>query len=91
MLLAGILMIIAGIVLLMVDSIMREQRCDEMEETVVSGERRADIKGGAVVMIGPVPLIIGSDQRTAAILMLLAIALMALWIGSAYLGHFTAR
>lgn len=74
--------------LLVADSIMREQRYEEMEETVMPEERRGEIRGGAVVMIGPLPVVIGSDQRMAAVLMVLAIALMALWLISAYLGHF---
>ncbi|ABK14719.1 Protein of unknown function DUF131 [Methanothrix thermoacetophila PT] len=81
-------MIISGIMILMLDSIMRERRYEEMEETVMPAERRTDIKGGAVVMIGPLPVVIGSDQRMAAVLMVLAITLMAIWMVSAYLGHF---
>jgi Protein of unknown function DUF131. len=88
LLLLGILMIISGIMILMLDSIMRERRYEEMEETVMPAERRTDIKGGAVVMIGPLPVVIGSDQRMAAVLMVLAITLMAIWMVSAYLGHF---
>lgn len=37
------------------------------------------MKGGAVVMIGPIPLVVGSDPRTALLLMLLAMAVMILW------------
>ncbi|HOK57452.1 MAG TPA: DUF131 domain-containing protein [Methanothrix sp.] len=82
MLLLGILMMVAGILLLMVESVMRE-RGEEMP-----ADRGGEIRGGAVVMIGPIPVVIGSDQRTAVILMALAIALMAIWLVSAYLGHF---
>jgi uncharacterized protein (TIGR00304 family) len=39
-----------------------------------------EIKGGAVVMIGPIPLVMGSDHRTALLMTLLAIVLMILWI-----------
>lgn len=42
-------------------------------------ERPTKIKGGAVVMIGPIPLVVGSDPRTALLLMLLALAMMVLW------------
>lgn len=38
------------------------------------------IKGGAVVMIGPIPLVMGSDHRTALLMMLIALVLMVLWI-----------
>ncbi|WP_369425053.1 TIGR00304 family membrane protein [Methanothrix sp.] len=85
MLLLGILMIVSGIMLLMVESMMRERRYD-IEKTEMPADRRGEIRGGAVVMIGPLPVVIGSDQRMAAMLMALAIALMALWLVSAYLG-----
>lgn len=41
-------------------------------------ERR--VEGGAVIMIGPFPVVIGSNTRWAALLMVLALALMALWL-----------
>lgn len=78
-------MIVSGIMLLMVESMMRERRY-EIETTEMPADRRREIRGGAVVMIGPLPVVIGSDQRMAAMLMALAIALMALWMVSAYLG-----
>ncbi|MCX8207467.1 MAG: DUF131 domain-containing protein [Methanothrix sp.] len=87
MLLLGILMIISGIMLLMIEGMMREQRYEEIERRE---DRRGEIRGGAVVMIGPLPVVIGSDQRMAVILMILTIAIMAIWLISAYLGHFTA-
>ncbi len=44
------------------------------------GEESASmIKGGAVVMIGPIPLVVGSDSRTALIMMLIALAMIILW------------
>jgi uncharacterized protein (TIGR00304 family) len=85
LLLLGILMMVAGILLLMAASVMPERGYEGGE---TPADRRGEIRGGAVVMIGPIPLVIGSDQRTAAILMALAIALMAIWLVSAYLGHF---
>ena len=38
------------------------------------------IKGGSVIMIGPIPIIVGSDPRTALILMLLTLSLMLIWL-----------
>ncbi len=40
----------------------------------------AEIKGGAVVMIGPIPLVMGSDYRIALLMMLIAVVLMILWM-----------
>jgi uncharacterized membrane protein len=45
----------------------------------VGKNRRIEVKGGAVVMIGPIPIILGSDPRTAKILMLTALVLMLMW------------
>lgn len=40
-----------------------------------SGPRKS-VKGGGVVMIGPIPIIFGSDSKTAMVLVVLAIVLM---------------
>ena len=37
---------------------------------------RKSIKGGGVVLIGPIPVVFGSDAKTAMILMVLAIILI---------------
>lgn len=47
---------------------------------VNGSKNEADIKGGGVLFVGPVPIIFGSDKRSAIIIMLLAIALMLLLI-----------
>jgi uncharacterized protein (TIGR00304 family) len=41
-------------------------------------EPRTDVKGGGVVMIGPIPLVFGSDNQSLQKLMILAIILMLL-------------
>ena len=46
----------------------------EEEYAPVKQERK--VKGGGIVFIGPVPIIFGSDVKTAVILMILADALM---------------
>jgi uncharacterized protein (TIGR00304 family) len=47
---------------------------DHIEEE--SEERRC----GAVIMIGPIPIVMGSDPRMAALMMALSLAIMILWI-----------
>ncbi len=44
------------------------------------GEEKAQerIKGGGVILIGPVPVVFGTDKRYALLLMILAIVLMLL-------------
>ncbi|MFQ6088985.1 MAG: DUF131 domain-containing protein [Candidatus Methanofastidiosia archaeon] len=42
-----------------------------------SGE--GEVKGGGIVMIGPIPIIFGNDKRLVLLMGLIAIVLMALW------------
>ncbi len=46
----------------------------------VSGEAKAEIKGGGVVMIGPVPIIFGSDAKWASVAIVLAIILLLVYL-----------
>jgi len=50
------------------------------EPTAPSKTPRAKVRGGAVIMIGPVPIVLGSDSSTVRNLMLLAMGLMVLAI-----------
>lgn len=49
------------------------------EEEWLGEGRPAQIKGGAVVMIGPIPLVVGSDSRTTLLMMLIALAIIGIW------------
>jgi uncharacterized protein (TIGR00304 family) len=40
---------------------------------------KTGMKGGAVVMVGPIPILMGSDSRTALLLMLMAMGVMLIW------------
>jgi uncharacterized protein (TIGR00304 family) len=51
-----------------------EDRCGE--------ESPFDFKGSAVIMIGPIPIVMGSDPRMAALMMALSLAIMILWIAA---------
>jgi uncharacterized protein (TIGR00304 family) len=42
------------------------------------GKREGQVRGGGVVMIGPIPIIFGSDAKWASVAMVLAIALILL-------------
>ncbi len=39
-------------------------------------ENKSDLRGGGIIMIGPIPIIFGSDYQSAKILIMLAIILM---------------
>lgn len=39
-------------------------------------ERRTQVKGGGVIMVGPIPIIFGSDAKWASVAIVLAIVLI---------------
>jgi len=39
-----------------------------------------DLEGGGVVMIGPIPVVFGSSPKIAAVMMIMAAAIMILWL-----------
>lgn len=43
-------------------------------------EEKTAVRGGAIIMLGPIPIIAGSDSKTTLYLILLALALMLLWL-----------
>jgi len=69
---AGVAMIFIGFLLVFIGTLM------------MSGE--ADVEGGGVIMIGPIPIVFGT-QRGATLAMILAIILMLLWIFMALLSR----
>ncbi len=73
LLITGLALILIGAALL----ILPEKRTKG--EVDSRGDKSAKIKGGVVVMIGPIPLVVGSDSRTALLMMLIALAIMILW------------
>lgn len=69
--LAGAVVIVAGILVILLTFLTGSGKGE------VDG-RRVEVKGGGVVMVGPIPIVFGSDARWAVIAMLLAIALIVL-------------
>ncbi|MDA4117119.1 MAG: DUF131 domain-containing protein [Thaumarchaeota archaeon] len=43
-----------------------------------NGERQTQAKGGGVIMVGPIPIIFGSDAKWTSIAIALAIALIVI-------------
>ncbi len=60
----GVLLILAGFAVLVVSTLSGK----------TDGERR--VRGGGVVMIGPIPLVFGSDMKWASVTIVLAIVLI---------------
>ncbi len=69
--LLGFIVIVAGIVLILIASISSSR--DHPRED-------GEVKGAAVVMIGPIPIVFGNDSRMLVVLMVLAIVLVVLGI-----------
>ena len=66
--LLGLLVIVAGIVLMLVASL-------SSSGSKTKGERA---KGAGVVLLGPIPIIFGNDSRLVVVAILLAIVLLVL-------------
>jgi len=53
---------------------------DGSEMNLGNDGRTAKIKGGGVIMIGPIPIVFGSDPKTALAMMIMALAMMVFWL-----------
>jgi uncharacterized protein (TIGR00304 family) len=65
---AGLLLIIVGFAVVAISLLSR------------SGGTKGEVKGGGVVMIGPVPIVFGSDAKWASVAIVLAIILMFVYL-----------
>ncbi|MCY0868602.1 MAG: DUF131 domain-containing protein [Desulfurococcus sp.] len=63
LILAGFVLVLTGVTLLILG--------------MLRGEKE-EVKGGVVLVIGPLPVVFGSDEKTSSILMILAIVLTLL-------------
>ncbi len=81
----GVVLIFIGMLALLASLITFDLPRGTMQENEfaergqASGERnKTGVKGGAVVLIGPIPIVFGSDWRMALAAMILAILLIAI-------------
>ena len=80
----GIILIILGLAIMFSPigspKIIQEtdEAKDSKDEPIVS-EDNHKVKGGAIIMIGPIPIVMSSDSKTALLLMLLALTIMLSW------------
>lgn len=70
---AGLLLVIAGFAVVVVS----------MFSGAAGG--KTEVKGGGVVMIGPIPVIFGSDAKWASVAVVLAIVLILVYLLGAVL------
>ncbi|HWQ18183.1 MAG TPA: DUF131 domain-containing protein [Methanotrichaceae archaeon] len=79
LMLLGLGLIVVGILLLIAPEKGQRPKTEEnMRESMT--ESRTEAKGGAIIMIGPIPIVFGSDPRTTAVLMLIALGIMLAWV-----------
>ena len=79
LILLGIALIIAGslfISLEIIINIIKEKREKPEENEKKHKKTKSKVRGGGVVLIGPIPIIFGSDRKFLIIAVILAIVLM---------------
>lgn len=74
MILLGFLMVTFGMVRQVLENATHGEKIPGQE--IIDGK----VKGAGVIMIGPVPIVFGTDKKYAALLMILAIVIMLLAI-----------
>lgn len=66
--LVGILVILAGIF-------------KEMSESRIEGAAKSEVRGGGVILIGPFPIVFGTDKQSAvAVVILTIILIIVAWV-----------
>jgi uncharacterized protein (TIGR00304 family) len=79
LILLGIILVIVGSLFISLEIIMnifREKREKPEEKEEKPKKTKSKVRGGGVVLIGPIPIIFGSDKKFLIIAVILAIALM---------------
>jgi uncharacterized protein (TIGR00304 family) len=75
---AGSFLIILGFLLVAFGTM--EKKSEEPAEERPGTGKGTRVKGGGVIFIGPVPVVFGTDKKSALFMMILAIVLMLLAI-----------
>jgi uncharacterized protein (TIGR00304 family) len=74
----GIAIIFAGFLVVFLATVLSAKTSEE-------GEGQSRVKGGGVILIGPIPIIFGSNAKWASIAMVLAIVLIVIVLFSGLL------
>ncbi len=67
----GIAIVLAGFLILLLAMVMSAR-------SPAKGERQTEVKGGGVIMVGPIPIIFGSDAKWTSLAIVLAIVLVVI-------------
>jgi uncharacterized protein (TIGR00304 family) len=54
-------------------------------------KKRADVKGGGVIVIGPFPIVFGTDQESTKTILVLSIVLMVVVVVAMMVSYFISR
>jgi uncharacterized protein (TIGR00304 family) len=76
--LIGIAVILVGFLVVFISLMMASRSSN-------NGERRTEVKGGGVILIGPIPIVFGTDARWTSIAIVLTIVLIILVLVSGVL------
>ena len=71
MVVVGVLVILVGFVILFLATIQAGRSRGDDES-----QKKTEVKGGGVVLIGPIPIVFGSDAKWASVAIVLAIILV---------------
>jgi uncharacterized protein (TIGR00304 family) len=66
----GVTLIFVGVLIIIIAVILLS----------VSGAGKGDVKGGGAIIIGPVPIIFGTDKKSLKTVLLLSLALTAMLV-----------
>lgn len=76
LILVGFGIIILGFLMIMIALITESFKKEKKEEE----QSKTEIRGGGVVLIGPIPIVFGTDKQSLIIILSLTIAIMILAI-----------
>ena len=66
----GIVLIFVGVLIIIIAVVLLS----------VSGVKKGKVKGGGVIMIGPIPIIFGTDKKSVKTVLLLSLALTVMLV-----------
>jgi len=79
LLMIGVILVVIGLFLIILDLMLRSTKV-----LIPEGEAKREVKGGGVIIIGPLPIIFGSDKKTALIMgvlgLIITIALILMYV-----------
>lgn len=66
----GIALVFVGVLIIIVAVIL----------LFISGAKKGNVKGGGAIIIGPIPIIFGTDEKSLKIVLLLSLALTVMLV-----------